>query len=55
MRKYCISYITNSGFTVLNYVIEARSMSEAISDIKGDTGVQMILSCVGIDLDESFK
>ncbi len=51
MKKYCISYITNSGFTILNNVVEAKSFSEAIMDIKGDTGVQMILSCVEVDTD----
>ena len=46
IMKYVVSYISNSGFTVLNHVIEANSFAEAIESIKGDVGVQMILSCV---------
>jgi hypothetical protein len=46
MKKYIISYISNSGFTMLNHVVEAESHSEAINLIKGDTGVYIILSCV---------
>ena len=46
MKKYIISYISNSGFTMLNHVVEANNHSEAIEQIKGDTGVYIILSCI---------
>jgi len=48
MRKFLISYVTNSGLVILNSVEEAKSVSEAIEGIKNDTGVQMILSCVEV-------
>ena len=46
MKTYIISYISNSGFTVLNHVLEAESYQDAIESIKGDTGVRIILSLV---------
>jgi len=48
MNKYIISYVSNSGLTVLNAVVEASSRVEAIQDIKGSEGVSMILSVVCI-------
>jgi len=34
---YIISYLTNSGTIILNYVVEASNYSEAISEIKDET------------------
>ena len=48
MKQYCISYISNSGLIVLNSIVEADNMQEAIADVKGDEGVRMILSIVPI-------
>lgn len=46
MKTYIISYISNSGCTILNNRVEADSLQLAIEDIKGDTGVSIILSAV---------
>lgn len=48
MKKYSISYISNSGLTILNNIVEAKSIADAIEDIKGDMGVQIVLSVVPI-------
>lgn len=48
MRQFSISYISNSGLTVLNLIVEARNFQEAIEDIKGTEGVRLILSIVPI-------
>jgi hypothetical protein len=48
MKQCCISYITNGGLTVLNSIVEANNMQEAIADVKGTEGVRMILSIVPI-------
>ena len=48
MKQYCISYITNGGLTVLNSIVDADNMQEAITDVKGTEGVRMILSVVPI-------
>lgn len=52
MKKYSISYISNSGLTILNNIVEAKSIADAIEDIKGDTGVSIILSVVPITKEE---
>lgn len=44
MRRYIISYVSNSGIVILNDVVIASSRSEAIEAIKNDTGVQVVLS-----------
>lgn len=48
MKKYSISYISNSGLTVLNNIVEANSIADAIEDIRGSEGVYIILSIVPI-------
>lgn len=48
MKQYCISYITNGGLMVLNSIVDADNMQEAITDVKGTEGVRMILSVVPI-------
>ena len=48
MKQYCISYISNSGLTVLNSIVDADNMQEAIADVKGTEGVSIILSVVPI-------
>ena len=48
MNTYSISYITNSGITILNDINDGRSKTDVIESIKGDTGVAIILSCVKI-------
>lgn len=56
MKQYCISYVSNSGLTILNSVVEASNVQEAITDVKGDEGVRMILSIVPVkDNQESIK
>lgn len=42
--KYIISYVTNSGTITLNYIVEANSYSEAVSEIKDES--MLILSVV---------
>ena len=41
---YIISYLTKDRLVVLNYIVDATSYSEAISEIKEEALV--ILSCV---------
>jgi len=46
-KNYIISYVTNSGLTVLNHLVEnCKDIVEAIEEIKGDVGVYVILSCI---------
>lgn len=44
MRRYVISYVSNSGIVILNDIIIASSRTEAIEAIKNDTGVRVVLS-----------
>ena len=44
MKRYIISYVSNSGIVILNDIIMAHSREEAIESIKNDTGVKLILS-----------
>ncbi len=48
MKKYLISYVSNSGLTILNNLVEAKSFAEAIETIKGDEGVQIIISIIPV-------
>lgn len=48
MKQFSISYISNSGLTILNLIVEARNYQEAIEDIKGTEGIKLILSIVPI-------
>ena len=48
MNTYCISYVSNSGITVLNHIEEGKNAADAIDTIKGSEGVAIILSCVKI-------
>lgn len=41
---YIISYITKDRLVILNYIVNANSYSEAISEIKDEAFI--ILSCV---------
>ena len=52
MKKYLISYVSQGGFVVLNHEISATSFTDAITQIKGDIGVRMVLSCVNITHNE---
>ena len=46
MKEFIISYISKGGLVMLNTSVFASSRQEAIEDIKSDTGVRLILSCV---------
>ena len=50
MKQYCISYISNSGIIILNNIVEAESLNDAISEIKGDEGIRLILSITHVTL-----
>ena len=48
MKKYLISYVSNSGLTILNNLVEAKSFAEAIDTVTGSEGVQIIIFCIPI-------
>jgi len=48
MKKYLISYVSNSGLTILNNLVEAKSFTDAIEEVTGSEGVQIIISCIPV-------
>lgn len=49
MKNYVISYISNSGMTVLNSIEAGKSKLDVIENIKGSEGIWIILSCIEIN------
>jgi len=43
---YSISYITTNGSTVLNNIVKADNLGEALADLREYEPVHIILSCV---------
>jgi len=48
MKKYLISYVSNSGLTILNNLVSAESYGDAIDIVVGTEGVQIIISCIPV-------
>jgi len=46
MKTFIVSYVSNSGLIILNDVVTSNNRMEAINEIKGDTGIKLVLSCV---------
>lgn len=49
-KQFLVSYISNGGVIVLNQEIFAKDSNQAINDIKNDTGVYCILSCISVNI-----
>ena len=49
-KQFFVSYISNSGVIVLNQEMFAKDSNQAINDIKNDTGVYCILSCISANI-----
>lgn len=47
MKQYSISYITRSGVTVLNMIVDATSIKNAIEQIADES--TLVLSCVPVN------
>jgi hypothetical protein len=45
-KQFSLSFITTSGMTILNDVVEADNWSDAIDQVKDNTN--LILSCVSL-------
>lgn len=49
-KQFLVSYISKGGVIVLNQEMIAKDSNQAINDIKNDTGVYCILSCISVNI-----